>query len=602
MASRRRGRQVRRALRRVGLDDVSPRQAVTTAVVTIVLLLLVFFVWQAARAAVALDRARDQSTTLLVQLAQGSTDDARVTAEQLRESTGDAHGYTSGPLWAVGSHVPIVGNDIGAMRTVARQLDRIADQAVPPVVDVSQKIGVQTFTPKNGRIDLESLRTLRPALKRADQVLAEANRELDAIDTDSLVGRLREPISRLRSDVSTGAFAASAAHDAADLLPDMLGGTGTKRYLLVVQNNAEVRATGGLPGSLSVITAKQGKLSMGKQGSTANITISKKPVVQLTADEKSVFSTAMATDFRDANFTPHFPRAAQIIRAFAGKAFDTTFDGVISVDPVTLGYLLDGVGPVGLDDGTQLTASTAVDELLHGVYLRYADDLVKQDQVFADAARSIFDAMVGGGADAQRVVEALVRSARENRVLVWSKDGSIEQAIRRTGLSGVLPEGGKSPAVGVYLNDSTGAKMQYYLDSASALRSVRCLDGDRQVLDLRTTLASSAPASADKLPISVTGLGTFFPRGVQGVNVRVFAPKGGTIDEISIDGQRQTVSGGTLGDRQVAVVPVRLKPGEDVAITARMTTAPHASGRAVLSTTPGIQPAANDVRVASACG
>ncbi|KQY58387.1 hypothetical protein ASD11_01600 [Aeromicrobium sp. Root495] len=589
-------------LRRVGLDDVSPRQAVTTTLVTLLLLLLVFFVWQAARAAVALDRAREQSTTLLLQLAQGSTDDARSTAAQLRDSTADAHRHTSGPLWALGSHVPVVGDDIGAMRTVAAQLDLIAEEAVPPVVDVSQKIGIQTFTPRDGRIDLEALRTLRPALDRADEVLAEADRQLGSIDTGSLVGRLREPITRLRSDVATGAFAASAAHDAADLLPEMLGGEGTKRYLLVVQNNAEVRSTGGLPGSLSVITAKQGKLSMGKQGGTATIGIADKPVVKLTADEQSVFSTAMATDFRDANFTPDFPRAAQIVRAFADKAFDTTFDGVISVDPVTLGYLLDGVGPVLLDDGTQLTASSAVDELLHGVYLRYADDLAQQDRVFADAARSIFDAMVGGDADAQRVVEALVRSARENRVLVWSKDDSIEGAVRRTGLSGVLPGGRKNPAVGVYLNDSTGAKMQYYLESGSALRSIRCLDGDRQVLDLRTSLASSAPANASRLPVSVTGRGTFFPRGVQGVNVRIFAPRGGSIDEISIDGKRQTVSGGTLDGRQVAVVPVRLKPGEDVAVSVRMTTAPGAPGRAVLSTTPGIQPAANDVSTRSACG
>lgn len=598
---RRGGRRLRRVTRTLGLDDVSPRQGVVTVVVTLFLLALVVFVWQAARAAIAIDDARAESSVLLADLARGHTDDARATTKELQKSTSQVHGYTSGPLWALAQYVPVVGDDVKAMRTVGRELDAIAQEAVPPVVEVSQKIAVQTFTPRNGRIDLASLRALRPALGRADAVLSHAHRELEAIDTGSLVGRLRQPVARISDDVSTGAFAASAAHDAAVLLPDMLGGKGTKRYLLMVQNNAEVRATGGLPGSLSVITARQGRLTMGSQGGTATIKLRRQPVLRLTEDEKSVFSTAMATDFRDSNFTPDFPRTAQIVTAFASPAFKTRFDGVISVDPVTLAYILGGVGPVTLDDGTQLTAATAVDELLHGVYVRYANDLAGQDRVFADAARSIFDAMVSGKADAQQVVEGLVRSAQENRVLVWSKDPSIERAISRTGLSGALPRGGHDPAVGVYLNDSTGAKMQYYLESSSALRSVRCLDGRRQELSLRTTLSSSAPGNARTLPVSVTGTGSFFPRGVQGINVRIFAPAGGTIESISVDGEDQLVSGGRLGGRQVAVVPVRLTPGQDVAVTARMTTAKGATGRAVLSTTPGIVPAANDVSVPTTC-
>ena len=39
----------------------------------------------------------------------------------------------------------------------------------------------------------------------------------------------------------------------------MLGGDGPRNYLLVFQNNAEIRATGGLPGSWAEVHAEDGK-------------------------------------------------------------------------------------------------------------------------------------------------------------------------------------------------------------------------------------------------------------------------------------------------------------------------------------------------------
>ena len=45
----------------------------------------------------------------------------------------------------------------------------------------------------------------------------------------------------------------------------MLGSDGPRHYLLVVQNNAEIRSTGGLPGSFMILNAEDGKLSLGTQ-------------------------------------------------------------------------------------------------------------------------------------------------------------------------------------------------------------------------------------------------------------------------------------------------------------------------------------------------
>jgi EpsI family protein len=75
------------------------------------------------------------------------------------------------------------------------------------------------------------------------------------------------------------------------------------------------------------------------------------------------------TDLRDVNFTPDFPRTGEITKAMVEQGLDEDVDGVISVDPVALSYILTGTGPVVLKDGTVLTDSNVVPTLLNRVYV-----------------------------------------------------------------------------------------------------------------------------------------------------------------------------------------------------------------------------------------
>ena len=65
-------------------------------------------------------------------------------------------------------------------------------------------------------------------------------------------------------------------------MPSMLGANGTRRYLLLVQNNAEIRPTGGIAGSFAILKADKGKLSMGKQGSIQDLLPFADPVLPMT--------------------------------------------------------------------------------------------------------------------------------------------------------------------------------------------------------------------------------------------------------------------------------------------------------------------------------
>ena len=105
---------------------------------------------------------------------------------------------------------------------------------------------------------------------------------------------------------------------------------------MLAQNNAELRATGGIPTAWSTLTVENGGISMGTFADPPRdgLFSQDEAMSVLTADERTLFSTKMATDAPDINFTPDFPRVADIARRIWQRSGHGDVDGVISVDPV----------------------------------------------------------------------------------------------------------------------------------------------------------------------------------------------------------------------------------------------------------------------------
>jgi hypothetical protein len=559
------------------------------------------FAWQATSTRASLVEASDQAELLQDQLVSGDTTGAQQTLRDLQASAEDARSSSDGVLWTAGSWVPWLGRNVAAVRTVAAEIDRVATQAAPPVVDLAAQLGAKTFSPADGTVDLESVERAAPAIARAREVLEESRRRLRDVAPDSLLAPLRAPVGTVKSKVSTTFALADDVDLAARLLPELLGGAGTRRYLLLNQNNAETRPTGGIAGSYAVITAKKGTVTLGTQGSIREMPPFDRPVVELDDDERSVFPSTIATDIRDVNITPDFPRSASIARTMVERTFDIEIDGVVTIDPVAISYLLAGTGPVDLGSGIVLDQDNIVTALLHTVYVRVRDSDA-QDDLFDLANRKIFDAFAAGQGDAAVVLRAFVRGVQENRIAFWAARDDEQRSVAATDLGGALTaDDGATAHLGVYLSDAAAGKMEYFLEHDSTLAATSCLDGDRQVLTATTDLTSNAPANAGSLSPFVTGTGDFVRRGWMRLNVRLFAPFGGTFTSVRLDGEPISISSTSYEGRGVTRVEVLLRPGQTRTLVANATSGPGQSGRPVLTTTPGVASARNDVQVPSAC-
>ncbi len=559
---------------------------------------LLVFGYQATVARSALNDAADGAALLQSQVVAGDVSGARETLADLQGSTDRARGVTSGVLWRLGSSTPWVGDDIQAVRTVSREMDRVVDQAVPPIVDLAGELNAKTFNPADGTFDIGSIVAVAPATARAAATLGESDAALSKIDSSSLIAPLRAPVSTVQAQVDVAASAAHNASLAARLLPQMLGVDGTRRYALLVQNNAESRADGGIVGSYSVIEAKRGRVKIIDQGNASDVFPTGR-VPKMSKDEKRVFPSTMVSDLRDTTATPDFPRAAALASRLISKGRDIPIDGAFTVDPVAMGYLMDGIGSVKIRGDIVLDASNTASALLHQVYM-LLDDPRAQDEFFRIVTRRIFNRFTAGDGDAQATLKALVRGVEENRISLWSARDAEQEVIASTDLSGSLPkDNGTTPNVGMYVSDAASGKMEYFLKTTPTIASVRCPRGDLQQITLVSDLQSTAPTTG--LTKWVTGTGEYVAKGSMRLNIRLMAPYKGYFTSITLDGEPVTISADRLYGRAVSRLEVVLRPGERKTLKADVISGPGQVAPPVFNTTPGVDSLRNGFSASSSC-
>jgi len=543
--------------------------------------------YQALQARDALNDARRGVEGLREALTQGNAEQADEALATVQEASASARWNTRGPIWWLASQLPAVGNDVGAVRTVSEVADDIAQDVLPDVVAAGEGVSPASFQPTEGRVGLAGIAAAVPHLRDARDALDPSVARALALDPESLTDQIAEPVRELQAQLMDVEDGLDAAVTAAQLLPPMLGENERRTYLILFQNNAEIRATGGIPGAMALVSADDGRIELERQvGTAAFLGSFAKPVLPLTEQERALFGELLAVFPADINFTPDFPRTAELAQAMWRKRTGQTVDGVVSADPIALSYLLAGTGPVRLSGGRTLTAANAVEFLLNEVYLEVAPE--QQDALFADAARAGFEAVAAGQGDPGTVLDGLLRASEEGRLLVWS-DRDEEQVLLADRLAGELPtESGSTPNVGVYFNDGTGAKMDYYLDYDVDVESIACDVTQSQELQVTVTMTSTAPEDAASLPESVIGPGFGAPPGWIRTNVLVYAPRGGVIEDRLIDGEELVSASLEHQGRPVALQTIDLKPGQAHELAFDVVTGEGQPDEVDLRVTPGI--------------
>lgn len=538
-------------------------------------------------------------SSLQEQVARDEVEAASMTVDQVRAHTTAAKDAADDPLWTLAASVPWLGANFSAVAEITRSADDVASLGLAPLMSAYESLDWNALIPTADGADIESLKAASPKVVSAAHAVSASSDRLEQINQDDLLPQVAEPLAQARHELKRVTGALSAAADVSRIAPFMLGSDAPRNYLLMIQNSAEVRASGGIPGALAILTLDKGKLTLGPQSSAGDVGVMS-PIVSVDPAQQQIYSRRIGKFLQDVNLTPDFPTAASTAQTMWERKSGQRVSGVVSIDPVVLSYLLQATGPVSIDTPelkalsaealpAELNHENVVQTLLSDVYSTIEQPQL-QDAYFASVAQKIFIALSEGKSDAKGLLAALTRGTEEGRVLLWSDDAGEQSVIYNYRLGGAVAGPSMAPAqFGVYFNDGTGAKMDYYIKRTVQLLKICPQDGYEQVI-VRVTSTNTAPQdAASSLPRYVTGAGEFgVPAGTVQTNVVAYGPVQAQVETVTLESQQVPFAPYLHANRPVGVYTVRLAPGETTTLDFTFgKIVQHAEP--VLSVTPTIQ-------------
>ncbi|MFZ4648491.1 MAG: DUF4012 domain-containing protein [Patescibacteria group bacterium] len=170
---------------------------------------------------------------------------------------------------------------------------------------------------------------------------------LEKIDPNSLPEEYRKQFLDLQKKVIILNDALHETMPAASKLGELLGVSRDKRYLLIFQNNTELRGGGGFMGSYALVDFSGGKVKNLEipGGGTYD---TKGGMTTFVKSPAALRLIAPRWYFWDSNWFPDWSLSAENIRWFYEKSGGPTVDGVIAFTPDIISGLLGITGPIDL--------------------------------------------------------------------------------------------------------------------------------------------------------------------------------------------------------------------------------------------------------------
>ncbi len=239
--------------------------------------------------------------------------------------------------------------------------------AVAPYADlIGFKKGESSFVEKSAEDRLQTaVLTLDKVLTRIDVIsddIKNAEERINKIDPNRYPEKLGKTVLKSRISNLKEQFAglSSLFVDAKPLLrniPNILGKDKEKTYLILFQNDKELRATGGFLTSYAVFVIKDGKLKVGKSEDiyTLDQTISSHPVAppEILTYHKNVSQFYI----RDSNLSPDLVKSIGLFNSLYDKSSDkVNYDGIFTLDSKVLVDMLKIYGDTEAD-GVRFSAN-----------------------------------------------------------------------------------------------------------------------------------------------------------------------------------------------------------------------------------------------------
>lgn len=225
--------------------------------------------------------------------------------------------------------------------------------------------------------------------------------------------------------------------------PRLAGMDEPRTYLLLIQNNHELRATGGFITAIGSLRIEQGDIA--ELNFSDSYEIANNQVDHPWAPEPMQRYLGIDLMFlRDVNWSPDFPTTAQLARTIYGLDEGIYVDGVISVDLNAVQTLMGGIGPIRLPGVDQPISQANIIEQLK-LFWQDGTTGAEESQAEEDSGpdnwwrqRKDFMPLLGeaaitrikdGNVDYVKLVRAVQEALAERSIQIWVNDPAAAEQL-----------------------------------------------------------------------------------------------------------------------------------------------------------------------------
>ena len=408
------------------------------------------------------------------------------------------------------------------------------------------------------RIDfvVKTIPNLIPAADTLTKSVESIEKELSYIDPQDYPEKVKgkEVRSKLVSVLElfqSGSTMVKNSKPFLEAVPGLIGTQGERTYLILFQNDKELRPTGGFITAYSIATVKEGKFNPVLSSDIYNLDNKYKP--SIAAPDvfpvllKGIYITNNKFRLRDMNWNPDFEESMKTFLEESKKAGIGNIDGIIAVDTQLLVNLLDVIGPIGVPGygnfSTQIVPECKCPQVIYelesfadqegaivwsenepGKIVFAPPNYDNRKKIIGPLMNSILANTLGQPKEKlPKLAEAALKSVMEKHVLLYMVSESEQNAISDFGIGGsVVAFSGDY----LYINDANlgGRKSNLYVTQEVEQDIKISRDGS---VEKTLTLTYKNPEKHDGW------LNSVLPN-----HVRIYVPKGSQL--IKFDGAEKT--------------------------------------------------------------
>jgi hypothetical protein len=358
------------------------------------------------------------------------------------------HGLLAGdPLIGLARVVPLTAANVrGADSVVAAAVDLLdaVDRGLVlgrRFVDIREARNADPTNASTLSQLVELMATSRDDAVSAAASVASARQALASVP-DGLIGQVESVRDAMRTRIDKYGPVLDTYVRVSGRLPAILGWDGPRRYLVLTQDPAELRPSGGLIGSYGLISFDKGHIT---ERRFLNVSLLDgkndypfvKPPQEL-ADY--LLGPTQSWQLADAGWSPDFPTSAQdALRIYTNESGDARIDGVFAITTHTIDELLKITGPINVPeyDVTIASGETTLKVLqLTRAPRKPGEDAKAFLAVFADRLFGVLLALPAGRWG--DVIGASGTIGQEHLLLAWFRDATDQAFTAEGGFGGAI--------------------------------------------------------------------------------------------------------------------------------------------------------------------